>query len=291
MAAARPSQCKKMIVLLYCRRRTRRQQLQQQEDSSNQPRARGSEDRAAQVQLDRVTGALGLRGVGLAESLVAAVAQVVLVGQLAAATAAAAADSQSPSSREGSRAERGAHNFASAARRVTERVARTEEQKMETECNGAAAESAADSQAVARARQQQQQQNTQLPQPQAQAGETEAAAAEEDTPEDGRESAGGAAAKDGAADSQAATARAEAIAQHKAAIAVAERQERKVEEPQSSSKYPLIQLVQRRMPVVQQTARQQLRGHSSNISSRVDGSRDHRHRHVRRKQQQQKTKT
>jgi len=92
-----------MIVLLYCRRRTRRQQLQQQEDSSNQPRARGSRDRAAQVQLDRVTGALGLRGVGLAESLVAAVAQVVLVGQLAAATAAAAADSQSPSSREGSR--------------------------------------------------------------------------------------------------------------------------------------------------------------------------------------------
>ena len=56
------------------------------------------------MQLDKVTGTLGLRGVGLTGSLVAAVAQVVLVGQLAAA-AAAAVVSQSPSSREGSREE------------------------------------------------------------------------------------------------------------------------------------------------------------------------------------------
>ena len=55
------------------------------------------------MQLSRVTGALSLRGLGLTESLVAAVAQVVLVGQLAATTVAATADSQSFSSREGSR--------------------------------------------------------------------------------------------------------------------------------------------------------------------------------------------
>ena len=75
----------------------------QQQYSSNQPRARGSKARAAQVQLGRVTGALNLRGVGLTGPLVAAVAQVVLVRQLAATTVAATADSQSPSSREGSR--------------------------------------------------------------------------------------------------------------------------------------------------------------------------------------------
>ena len=105
MAAARPSQCRQIMVLLCCRRRQQQQEdsSSQQQDSSNQPRARGSRARAAQVQLGRVTGALSLRGVGLTESLVAAVAQVVLVGQLAATTAAATADSQSPSSREGSR--------------------------------------------------------------------------------------------------------------------------------------------------------------------------------------------
>ena len=57
-------------------------------------------------------------------------------------------------------------------------MARTEEQKIEIECNGAAAESAADSQAVAHARQQQQQRSTQLPQPKAQICETKTAAAE-----------------------------------------------------------------------------------------------------------------
>ena len=85
---------------------------QQSTAGQHQPAARGSRARAAQVQLDRVTRALSLRRVGLTQSLVAAVAQVVLVGQLAAVlantasstvAAALAADSQSPSSREGSR--------------------------------------------------------------------------------------------------------------------------------------------------------------------------------------------
>ena len=49
---------------------------------------------------------------------------------------------------------------------------------MGRECNGATAESAADSQAVAHARQQQQQQNTHLPQPLLHARKTEAAATE-----------------------------------------------------------------------------------------------------------------
>ena len=69
--------------------------------------------------------------------------------------------------------------MAAAARRVADRVARTEKRNMGPESNGAAAENAADSQAVARARQQQQQQT----QPQAGAsepsGETKAAAAED----------------------------------------------------------------------------------------------------------------
>ena len=85
MAAARPSQCKKMIVLLFCRRRRGRsqQQLQHQEDISNQPRARGSEARAAQVQLDKVTGTLSLREILLAESQVAAVTQATMAAAAA----------------------------------------------------------------------------------------------------------------------------------------------------------------------------------------------------------------
>jgi hypothetical protein len=63
-------------------------------------------------------------------------------------------NSRQPVTQQQGGQQRGGHNSAAAARRVADRVARTEKRNMEPESNGAAAENAADSQAVARARQQ-----------------------------------------------------------------------------------------------------------------------------------------